>query len=118
MPHGGDPLLYVARGYKTSPDQVWQSINEEYERLKAVSLKRSMFQGSLKGKEAEILAKKELLRQDELMKQQDEEMQRLDAELDAQRHALDNPAPAVKPIAVADPVPSKKKPGRQKKQEA
>jgi hypothetical protein len=122
MPHGGDPLLYIGRGYLSKPSPAWQELNDEYEKNKAVSLKRSDFQREVKNREKALEAKKELLRFDELMKSQDAEMERVEAELAIREKALLEPeavevAPVVEAVVSPEPV-KKKSPGRPKKSEA
>jgi hypothetical protein len=129
MPHGGDPLVYIARGYKSKPDSIWQDLNDKHEKVKADSLVRSNFQREIKNREKELEAKKELIRFDELMQKQDADMIRVEAELAVREAKLDGTyvepesvAVYAEDITVSEPVavsaPAKKKPGRPKKQEA
>ena len=83
MPHGGDPVIYIKKGYKIAPDEDWREKNRVYEEAKAESLKLSNFQREIKNREKELEAKQERARLMAEMERQNEAMQAAEDALNA-----------------------------------
>lgn len=84
MPHGADPLNYVARGYMLKPDFAWHEKNKELKAAKSQSLKVSNFQRDRKNRMIEITRLKEVA-------QVNAEMEQAEADMAAEEAALASP---------------------------
>ena len=90
MPHGGDPARYLGKGYQIKPDQGdWESKHKQYLEEQARSLKVSNFQRTIKERETKAAADKAHL-------EAEEEMLRIEAEMEAQEAEIAERAKASK----------------------
>jgi hypothetical protein len=107
MPHGGNPMTYIAKGYLFVPNEDWHEKHRNLEESNATSLKISDFQREIGNRTKEVARKKA---QADILT----EMHRLDAEMQAAEDALATPPQAaeVAPQEViseaVDPAPAPK----------